>query len=98
MLHDPERTMHRDHPQQSQAASHINTDHPGAGAAAQWSQGCRPRRFEDDPRITARARYDAHAHFPLPDWLSGAEVDPGVGQAAPRRWGAKILLRNPVTA
>jgi hypothetical protein len=31
--------MHRDHPQQSQAASHIDTDRPGAAAAARWGQG-----------------------------------------------------------
>jgi hypothetical protein len=31
--------MHSDHPQQRQAASHIDTDHPGAAAAARWGQG-----------------------------------------------------------
>jgi hypothetical protein len=55
--------MHSDHPQQSQAASHIDTDHPGA-AAVRRSHGWRPRRFEDGPRLTAWARYNAHTNFP----------------------------------
>jgi hypothetical protein len=65
--------MHSDHPQQSQAASHIDTDHPGA-AAAHWGRVWRSRRFDDGPRLTARARYNAHAISLYRIGLAGVEV------------------------
>jgi signal transduction histidine kinase len=91
--------MHRDHPQQRQAASHIDTDHPGARAAGWWNQGWRPWGFVDSLRLTAWAGYDTHANFPLLDWLSGR----GRGCSSecwstPRRWGAKTLQHNPAAA